>query len=265
MRLLRFLLICQPFPKKDLMSINLCIDWGNTNVKAAIFDNDAIHKQLSFSDESALEKVSTLIETYKPAKAVMCSVVRHDDELMHMIKSHIRSAMKVDGYTRTPINNAYLSPDTLGPDRLALAVGAHMQYPAKNNLVICAGTCITYNLVQKNKTFRGGAISPGLHMRIKAMHGFTDGLPEIAVNGDLMLLGYDTETCMRSGAVLGTAAEIDGMIQNFESQYPDFNAILTGGDAPLFASKIKSKIFADPDLLLKGLNQILNYNVSIPR
>jgi len=102
-------------------------------------------------------------------------------------------------------------------------------------------------------------------MRLKAMSTFTDKLPEVGVNGDLVLLGYDTETCMRSGAVIGTAAEIDGMIQNYEAQYPDFNAILTGGDAPYFATKVKSKIFADPDLLLKGLNQILNYNVSIPR
>jgi type III pantothenate kinase len=247
------------------MSINLCIDWGNTNVKAAIFDNDTLQKQITFSDESALEKVSSLMEAFKPVKAIICSVVHHDDELQHMIKAKIKSMVKLDGYTRTPINNAYLSPDTLGPDRLALACGAHILYPGKNNLVISIGTCITYNLVQKNKTFRGGAISPGLHMRLKAMSTFTDKLPEVGVNGDLVLLGYDTETCMRSGAVIGTAAEIDGMIQNYEAQYPDFNAILTGGDAPYFATKVKSKIFADPDLLLKGLNQILNYNVSIPR
>lgn len=206
------------------MSINLCIDWGNTNVKAAIFDNDTLQKQITFSDEAALEKVSSLMETFKPVKAIMCSVVHHDDELQHMIKSKIKSMVKLDGYTRTPINNAYLSPDSLGPDRLALACGAHILYPGKNNLVISIGTCITYNLVQKNKTFRGGAISPGLHMRLKAMSTFTDKLPEVGLNGDLVLLGYDTETCMRSGAVLGTAAEIDGMIQNYEGQYPDFNA-----------------------------------------
>ncbi len=97
------------------------------------------------------------------------------------------------------------------------------------------------------------------------MHTLTDKLPEVKVEGDLALLGYDTDTCMRSGAVYGMAAEIDGMIKEYETQYPDFNAILTGGDAPFFAAKIKSKIFADPDLLLKGLNLILNHNVPFPR
>jgi len=247
------------------MSLNLCIDWGNTSVKAAIFDNDVLQKQFAFPPSAALEKVSSMMEAFGPVKAILCSVVHNDDELLHLVKSKIKSVIKLDAYTRTPINNAYLSPETLGPDRLAQAVAAHMHNPARHNLVISIGTCVTYNLVQKNKTFRGGAISPGVHMRLKAMHAFTDKLPEVGLDGDLALLGYDTETCMRSGAVFGLAAEIDGMINAYESQYPDFNAILTGGDAAYFATKIKSKIFADPDLLLKGLNLILNYNVAFPR
>jgi type III pantothenate kinase len=247
------------------MSINLCIDWGNTNVKAAIFDNDKLQKQITFSDEAALEKVSELMDTYKPVKAILCSVVNQEDELGHLIKSNVKSFIELNSHTRLPINNAYLSSDTLGPDRLALVCAAHGAYPDKNNLVISLGSCITYNLMQKNKTFRGGSISPGLKMRLRAMHEFTDMLPEVTVEGDLILLGYDTESCMRSGAVFGMAAEIDGMIKDYELKYPDFNAILTGGDAPYFASKLKSKIFADPDLLLKGLNLILSYNVPIPR
>lgn len=247
------------------MSINLCIDWGNTNVKAAIFDNDTLQKQETFSGEQALEKVSHMLEAYKPGKAILCSVAHHDSEVEQVVKSAIKTMIVLDGHTRTPINNAYLSPESLGPDRLGLVVGAHHHYPNMNNLVISLGTCITYNLVQKNKTFRGGAISPGMQMRLKAMNTLTDKLPEVSTQGDLMLLGYDTETCMRSGAIYGMAAEIDGMIREYAGQYPDFNAILTGGDAPFFATKVKSKIFADPDLLLKGLNLILNYNVALPR
>jgi len=247
------------------MSINLCIDWGNTNIKAAIFDNDVLTKQYIFSEEAALEEVSTIMNTYKPVKAILCSVVHHTDELCHLLKSKIPSFINLNGFTRLPINNAYLSQDTLGADRVALVCGAHLAFPDKNNLVIGAGSCITYNLMQKNKTFRGGAISPGLRMRLKAMHTFTDRLPEIGLDGELLLLGYDTPTCMLSGAVFGMACEIDGMIAEYGKQYPDFNAILTGGDASFFAGKLKSKIFADPDLLLKGLNLILNYNVSFPR
>jgi len=247
------------------MSINLCIDWGNTNIKAGVFDNDVLVKQFTFSPETSLEKVTGILDSYKPVKAILCAVVVHDNELADLIKGRIRTMVKLDGSTRTPINNAYLSSETLGPDRLALVNGAYGAYPDKNNLVVSLGTCVTYNLMQKNKTFRGGAISPGLHMRLKAMSTFTEKLPEVNVEGDLLLLGYDTETCMRSGAINGLVAEIDGMIKAYEAQFPDFNAILTGGDAPFFVSKIKSKIFADPDLLLKGLNLILNYNVSSPR
>ncbi len=248
------------------MSINLCIDWGNTAVKAAIFDNDMLHKQYTFSPDNVLEKVSEMMDTYKPAKAILCSVVGHTDELEQLLRSGIKSVLKLDGNTRLPVNNAYMSTDTLGADRIAMAVGANAAFPDKNNLVIGIGTCITYNLMQKNRTFRGGAISPGMYMRLRSMNEFTDRLPEVdTTKTELILLGYDTPTCMLSGAVYGMAAEIDGMIGAYNDQYSDFNAILTGGDGPYFAGKLKSKIFADPDLLLKGLNLILNYNVPIPR
>src|SRR4051794_25831030 len=102
------------------MSVNLCIDWGNTSVKAAIFTDNTLTQQDTFAGEAALEKVSSMMNTYKPAKAILCSVTHHDDELEHLIKGHIRGMVKLDGHTRTPINNAYLSPDSLGPDRLAL-------------------------------------------------------------------------------------------------------------------------------------------------
>ena len=246
------------------MSVNLCIDWGNTSVKAAIFDSETLQKQFTFSHENALEKITAIIGQHNPAKAIICSVIRHNDELENLVRSHIKQTITLDNNTRLPIHNGYLSGDTLGPDRIALVCAAYMQHPDKNNLVISAGTCVTYNFVQKNKMFRGGAISPGLNMRLQAMHSFTGKLPEVTMDGELILLGYDTATCMRSGAAFGIAFEIDGMISEYERNQADFNAILTGGDAPFFASKIKSKIFADPDLLLKGLNLILNHNVSSP-
>jgi type III pantothenate kinase len=248
------------------MSLNLCIDWGNTNVKAAIFADDKLQKQITCSDDTVLEQVASLIEAHNPAKAILCSVVQASGELTQLLRSKIPGTVVMSGDTNVPIMNAYLSQDTLGPDRLALVNGAYFAYPDKNNLVVSLGTCITYNLVQKNKTFRGGAISPGLQMRLKAMSAFTDRLPEVkSLDDDPLLLGYDTDTCLQSGAANGMAAEIDGMIKAFEDRYPDFNAILTGGDAPYFVTKLKSKIFADPDILLKGLNLILNHNVPLPR
>ncbi len=145
------------------MSLNLCIDWGNSQVKVAIFDNDTIQKQFAFPEESALEKVSSLIDAHSPVKAkLLCSLLFiHDDELTHLLKSKIKSFLKLDSFTRLPVNNAYMSPETLGPDRLALVCGAFALYPGKNNLAISLGTCITYNLLQKNRTFTRWFLFPG--------------------------------------------------------------------------------------------------------
>lgn len=247
------------------MSINLCIDWGNTSVKASIFQDERLAEIKTFSGTDAETELSTLINQYKPVKAILASVTNHPASIEDMVKGQVKSYIKLDGNTRLPVMSAYATPETLGADRLALAVGAWAVYPDKNTLIVNVGTCVTYNFTQKNKTFRGGAISPGLHMRLKAMHEFTDKLPLVPVEGELLLLGYDTATCMRSGAVFGMACEIDGMVNDYAAQYQDFNAILTGGDAAFFAGKLKSKIFADSELLSRGLNLILNYNVPIPR
>ncbi|RYD57858.1 MAG: type III pantothenate kinase [Sphingobacteriales bacterium] len=243
------------------MSATLCIDWGNSRVKAAIFKDKKLVEVQNFSDSEAANSLASLISQHQPTKGILCSVVKHPQDVEQMLRENLRHFSILDSNTRVPIMNAYTTPGTLGADRLATVVAAHMLNPDKNNLVISVGTCITYNFIQKTRTYRGGAISPGLHMRLKAMNQFTDRLPEVKVDGDLLLLGYDTDTCMRSGAIFGMAAEMDGMIDRFASQYPDFNAILTGGDGPFFASKLKNKIFADPDLLLKGLNLIVDYNV----
>ncbi len=244
------------------MARNLCIDWGNSYIKASVFDaHDQVLEKFSFQEAEAETVLSSIITTHQPDAGILCAVVNYPLSIEQMLRDQIRYFRTLDMQTRLPVMNAYHSPETLGADRLALVAGAYAQFPDKNNLVISLGTCITYNLIQKNKAFRGGAISPGMQMRLRAMHDYTDKLPLVPVSGEVLLLGYDTETSMRSGAINGMAAEIDGMIGAFAAQYPDFNAVLTGGDAPFFEGKLKSKIFADPDLSLKGLNLILKHNV----
>lgn len=243
------------------MTTSICIDWGNTLVKTAIFNSGKLVETKIHTVGEAVSAIHKLIADHQPEAGIFCTVADSPADLEQKLQQSLTKYIKLDSNTRLPIMNAYHSPETLGADRIAMAVAAQAQFPDKNVLIISAGTCITYNFVQKNRTFRGGAISPGLKMRLKAMHEFTDKLPEVPLEGELLLLGYDTPTCMRSGAVFGMTGEIDGVVGQFESQYSDFNAVLTGGDAPLFASRLKSKIFADPDLLLKGLNLILKYNV----
>lgn len=246
------------------MRPNICIDWGNRYVKVALFHGEEEQNMLErwvFSSAEAGERLEEILQNHQPAKGILCTVTEESREWESLLDSSLKAFLKLNNDTRVPMMNAYTSSETLGADRLGLAVGAHSLYPQYNNLVICLGTCITYNFIQKGKAFRGGAISPGLQMRLDALHHFTSQLPRVSLNGETLLLGYDTETCIRGGAVFGMAAEIDGMIEAYSAQYSDFNAILTGGDAPFFEGKIKSKIFADPDLLLKGLQLILNYNV----
>lgn len=246
------------------MSVNLCIDCGNTNIKAAIFVDNSLKKSMIIPDEIFVKEINGLIDQFKPQKAILSSVTGENDAMIKFLKEKFKDLVVLEGNTNVPINNAYSSPETLGPDRLALITAAYILNPDKNNLVISIGSCITYNFIQKTKTFRGGAISPGLYIRLRSLHEFTGMLPMVDIDGDAQLVGYDTETCIRSGVVFGMAAEIDGIIAQYEEKYPDFNAILTGGDAPYFADKLKSKIFADPDLLYKGLNIILNHNVPFP-
>lgn len=243
----------------------LCIDWGNTLVKAAAMDaNGEFLEMQTLKPEEALAGIAGLVEQFQPRASIFCSVVANPDEQIKTLLQEKTHFVELNQKTMLPIMNAYRS-DSLGMDRLAAVAGIQAEQPNKNNLVIALGTCVTYNFITKNGAFRGGAISPGLQMRLDAMHQFTDGLPQVPAAGDTLLLGYDTATCMRSGVVFGMAAEIDGMVEAFRKEYGEINAVLTGGDATLLARHIKSSTFADPQIIMKGLYQILKHNARFLR
>lgn len=240
----------------------LVIDWGNTLAKAAVFNivTEKIAERHSWPVDEAAYHIGVLLGSIAPKAVILSAVMDIPQELTDALATQPHY-IKLDSDTRLPVMNAYHSAQTLGPDRLAAVVAANHLFPDKNNLVIAAGTCITYNFITTNRAFRGGAISPGIRMRLDAMHHFTGKLPQVETKGELLLLGYDTETCMRTGALYGAAAEVHGMIQAYGAEYPLFNPILTGGDAPFLARQLKMDIFADPDLVLKGLFLILKHNV----
>lgn len=242
------------------MTAALCIDWGNTRIKAGVFVGDQLVKSYVFSEQDAISQVEAIIEQYTISHAILSSVVNNDGELIALLSQKVKF-IKLTDNTRLPIINAYSSPKTLGADRIACVVGANNVYPHNNCLIICVGTAITYNFITKNLTFRGGNITPGIHLRFKSLNDYTDKLPYVSVNGDNTLLGYDTETSIRSGVIWGITAEIDGMIDLYKKQFGEVEVMITGGDSSIFASKIKNKTFADENLLLKGLYTILKYNV----
>lgn len=248
------------------MKYNLCIDAGNSRLKAALLNpSDASIAEAFEQDakEGGIAALGSFLQNKPVRAAIVSTVAGGEDSLREMLAGSGIKAITLDSRLALPIANAYHSPDTLGPDRLALATGGWVLYPGEDLLAIAVGTCITYNFVTRTRTFRGGAISPGIPMRLRAMHLFTDALPEVSVQGDTRLLGYDTESSLRSGAVLGAAAEVDGMVAAFGKQYPGLRVLLTGGDALLLKPHLQAPLQIDPNLAYKGLNAILNYHVPV--
>jgi type III pantothenate kinase len=163
--------------------------------------------------------------------------------------------------TPVPIKNNYHSPLTLGADRLAAAVAAHDLYADKDVLVIDAGTAITYEFITKDGTYQGGGISAGVSLRLKSLNAFTSRLPLVEAHFPEFLIGRNSEESILSGVMNGIRAEMDGIIQEYKQLYPELIILFTGGDMFYFEKKLKNDIFATPNLVLTGLNLILEYNL----
>lgn len=239
--------------------VNLIIDIGNTLAKLVAFDGETPVEEIRTSNDS-LEALGSFIKKYKFKKGIVASVIDLSATVQEQLASVDFPILYFNASTSIPIQNRYRTPHTLGSDRLAAAIGANMQYPERNILVIDAGTCLTYEFIDSQANYWGGNITSGLQMRLKAMHTFTAKLPLIDRKGDTPELGYDTETAMRSGVITGMTFEIEGYIRHFRKKYPDLLVFLTGGDDFNFDSSIKNIIFADKYLVPRGLNRILNFN-----
>ena len=236
----------------------LCFDFGNTRLKCAVFDKRALQQVLVLENDSD-DTIQHLIKTYKPSKSILSSVVNHNPAMEQLLAEATRFH-KLSHQSKIPLTTPVGKPQDIGADRLALMVAAVDLFPQKNNLVIGLGSAITYNFVNKYHEFLGGGISPGMEMRFKSLHMFTAKLPLVEKDWNLPLIGYDTRTNILSGVILGMAKEIDGMINAFDEKYGNFNVVLTGGDAPYFVYHLKNKIFADPNLIFKGLYAISEHN-----
>ena len=245
------------FPLK-LKGLNLCVDIGNTTAKAGIFENGImVDEKRQLSDRAIIQ----LARQLKPDRAIIASVRKGIRRVTQEVASHAKTIVLNHGL-HLPFVNSYGTPETLGVDRIAAAAGAARLYPGKNCLVIDVGTCITYDLVDSKGVYHGGGISPGIEMRLKAMHKFTSKLPLVMPGGMVDLIGKTTKTCMLSGAIYGAEAEIQGIIDKYTQYFPDLSIIFCGGGVHFFESKIKGHIFAVPNLVLIGLDQILTMNVN---
>ena len=240
----------------------LCLDFGNTRLKAAIFTNDILGEEIMLPDDS-IETIGQILEKWKPGKSILSSVINHNEA----IEQHLSGKTnfhKLSHLTKVNFTCPVGKPETIGADRLALVAAAVHFYPGRNNLVIGLGSCITYNFVNQYHQFLGGSISPGMDMRFRCMHEYTAKLPLVQADWNYPLIGYDTKTNLQSGVITGIASEIDGFIEKYDQKYGNFNVVLTGGNSAYFASQLKNRIFADYNFLFKGLyalSEINNCNV----
>lgn len=240
--------------------MNLVLDIGNTRIKVAFFNQgELINKdKVAASDLKAYVSGNKfdfgIISSVKSVKEINFDELNRDKRFIFLNQN-----------IKLPITNFYLSPNTLGNDRLANAVGAFSINPNKNSLVIDAGTCLKFDFISAENQYFGGAISPGLKMRAKALHTFTDKLPLIELLKPVDLIGNSTEAAMASGIVNGIVAEINKIIEAYSMKYKQLQVFITGGDAEFLypmVDKQKSSIFAHDNITLVGLNRILEENVS---
>lgn len=238
--------------------MNLVVDYGNTLAKVAIFNQSQLTEKFAFTSKNDLEA----FVRNSTAENFMVSSVNADAQQILEWASGAKRKYLLSYQLPLPIKLRYSTPHTLGVDRIAGACGAVELFEGFNTLVIDSGTCITYDFTDAEGNYWGGGISPGLLMRFKAVHTFTARLPLVTPTEAPELVGNSTETSIQSGIINGMAGEIDGIIERYQTKYPDLKVILCGGDAPFFENKLKAAIFASPDLVLFGLNSVLIHNVS---
>lgn len=239
---------------------NLVIDIGNSSTKLAVFESNEIIDK-SVCAHATTEFITKLIKTHQIKQVIISSV---KGEIGFEITSKV-DLMQFCRQTRIPIKNKYETPESLGSDRLAAVIGANALYPNQDVLVIDAGTCITYDCVSANAEYLGGSISPGIKMRFEAMHHFTKKLPLVAFDNAFdQQFGKNSNDAISSGAINGAIYEVDGFIKQYLNTHPLAKIILCGGDSAFFDTKFKNSIFAnlilhEPDLVLIGLNTVVNY------
>lgn len=239
--------------------MKLIIDIGNTVAKLVAFDGDEPVEEVRTSNES-LAALGAFAAKYAFTHGIVGAVREITPQAEERLQALHIPLLRFTSSTPVPITNRYRTPQTLGSDRLAAAVGARSLKPGKDLLIIDAGTCVTYEVIDALGNYWGGNIAPGMHMRLRALHEFTAKLPLVETEGAVPGMGYDTDTAIRSGVLRGMKYEIEGYIRSMRAKYPKLLVFLTGGDKINFDTTIKSIIFADKFIVPRGLNKILDYN-----
>lgn len=238
----------------------LTLDFGNTKTKSTVIESLTIINASIFNTSDCILSIQKIITEYPSIKAfIISSVVKSNLEQLQT-EFPTYPIYDVTRKTKFPFTNLYSTPETIGIDRLVLTTAAYYRYPKKNRLIIDAGSCVTFDFINTEDQYLGGSISPGLMMRYKAIHNFTENLPLLSPQIPEALIGDSTKSSIHSGIVYGLLSELDQAINGYKKKYPDLTIILTGGDCDFLAKQLKNSIFAHNYFLAEGL-AALYYNV----
>jgi len=240
--------------------MNLCIDQGNSSTKVGVFNQTELIETFVFEKIEKAD-VLALIDRFSIDRCIISSVTSDNEVFIDLLETHFVDFIELSHKTAIPIENRYATPETLGKDRLAVVIGASFLKQNTDILVVDAGTAITYDFIDAQNIYHGGNIAPGLNLRLRALHEFTHKLPLVEIKRESPLLGNSTDSAILSGAIYGIVFEIDGYINILKIKYPQLSVFLTGGSTFYFDTKLKNAIFAERNLVLIGLNRILQYNV----
>lgn len=237
----------------------LTLDIGNSKTKLAVFNKEQLIYKKTFASNHP-SGIEDIILKFKIKHSIISAVKAIPTSIIDMLNKHTKPVV-LHGLLDLPVAIKYMDKKKLGSDRIAGIVAAKSRFPEYPVLVIDTGSCITYDIADAGSNFLGGQITPGLRMRLKAMHHFTDALPAVAVPEEVPMLGRSTAEAMQSGAFLGIVHEMNGFIRQYKDEFEDLKVLLTGGNSHLFVPSLKYEIFADPNLIMSGLNLILQYHV----
>ncbi|TQD38526.1 type III pantothenate kinase [Haloflavibacter putidus] len=242
--------------------MNLIIDIGNTFTKIAVFQEATLLQKQQAITADTTRLIKEVLQNFpKIERSILAAVADVSQSTLEVLQKNTKLLL-LNAQTKVPFANNYHSQGSLGIDRIALAAASVAQFPKRNVLVIDAGTCITYDLIEKDAIYQGGSISPGIKMRYLALHNFTAKLP-LLNKETFEVNNFPAKTTVENihlGVVQGVIFEIDGFINQYKNQFSNLTVIFTGGDAEFLSKKVKNSIFVPQNFLLQGLNHILEYN-----
>ena len=240
--------------------MNLVVDVGNSLIKFAVFDKGNILFDSVIESEKTAGHIKDIFKRFPKIKNAIVSSVGNLNDKDFAVLSVFCKVHVLSHNSKVPFKNSYATPQTLGVDRIALATAAFYHNPNANTLVIDAGTCLTYDMLNDYGEYLGGGISPGLAMRYRSLSEQTSKLPLLGPDELFDFIGNSTKTSIHSGVLNGISVEIDGVIDQYRSRFTDLTVILTGGDGQFLSKRLKNTIFAHSKFLLLGLNYLLEYN-----